>query len=66
MPRGFTSAEIVVSFYRFFLGREPDDEGLTSYCAILEAGAPLATLMKEMASSEEFRDQLYAFLMRQE
>jgi SAM-dependent methyltransferase len=52
--RTFDATEVVKSLYEAVLGREPDPDGLESYCQALQRGAALAGIVTGFLRSEEF------------
>src|SRR5215213_2014658 len=52
--RIFDATEVVKSLYEAVLGREPDPDGLESYCQALQRGAALAGIVTGFLRSEEF------------
>ena len=52
--RTFHATEVVKSLYEAVLGREPDPDGLVSYCQALQRGAALADIVTGFLRIEEF------------
>lgn len=50
-----TDVELVTVFYRVFLEREPDDEGLSAWLSVLSKGGGIDDLFRGFAGSREFR-----------
>ena len=50
--------------YRFFLGRDPDVDGLRIYQEAIADGVPIEDMLQAFVSSQEFKARFYEFTMK--